>query len=100
MPAVHRLPPQSLREIRASNARLPPSPLLSARMMMVTYFSVTMIIIDQKIRLSTPIDVQLVERQRMMAGEGLAEGVDREVPMSPKTMPIAPTASLATSPWE
>jgi hypothetical protein len=47
LPPVERL-------ISASSARLPPSPLLSARMMMVTYFSVTTIIIDQKIRLSTP----------------------------------------------
>ena len=39
----------------ASSARLPPSPLLSARMMMVTYFSVTTIIIDQNIRLITPM---------------------------------------------
>ena len=56
MPAVQRLLPPSdvLRLIRASKARLPPSPLLSARMMTVTYFSVTTIIIDQKIRLSTP----------------------------------------------
>ena len=38
----------------ASNARLPPSPLLSARMMIATYFTDTTIIIDQKIRLTTP----------------------------------------------
>src|SRR3546814_4394433 len=38
----------------ASSARLPPSPLLSARMMMVTYFRVTTSIIDQNIRLMTP----------------------------------------------
>ena len=40
--------------ISASKARLPPSPLLSAFMMIDTYFRLTMIIIDQKIRLSTP----------------------------------------------
>ena len=77
IPLVHFFLPLSVRLISASSARLPPSPLLSARMMIVTYFSVTMIIIDQKIRLSTPIDVQLVGNQRVMAGEGLAEGVDR-----------------------
>ena len=54
MPAVHRFLSLVERLISASRARLPPSPLLSARMMIVTYFSVTMIIIDQKIRLSTP----------------------------------------------
>ena len=40
--------------ISASSARLPPSPLLSARMITETYFSVTMIIIDQNIRLTMP----------------------------------------------
>ena len=54
IPLVHFFLPPSVRLISASSARLPPSPLLSARMMIVTYFSVTMIIIDQKIRLSTP----------------------------------------------
>ena len=54
MPAVQRFFSEVERLIRASSARLPPSPLLSARMMMVTYFSVTMIIIDQKIRLRMP----------------------------------------------
>ena len=54
MPLVQRFLLLSVRLISARSARLPPSPLLSARMMMVTYFSVTMIIIDQKIRLSTP----------------------------------------------
>ncbi len=51
------MPPRAasvLREMRASKARLPPSPLLSARIRMVTYFKVTTIIIDQKMRLSTP----------------------------------------------
>ena len=55
IPLVHRfLVALVERLISASSARLPPSPLLSARMMIVTYLSVTMIIIDQKIRLSTP----------------------------------------------
>ena len=38
----------------ASSARLPPSPLLSARMISIAYLNVTTIIIDQKTRLSTP----------------------------------------------
>ena len=58
MPPVHFLrsfpPPPTERLISASKARLPPSPLLSARMMMDVYFTVTMIIIDQKMRLRTP----------------------------------------------
>ena len=78
MPAVHlRLPLSVLRLIRASRARLPPSPLLSARMMTVTYLSVTTIIIDQKIRLSTPKISSAPCGELVMAGEGLAEGVDR-----------------------
>ena len=50
---VHFFLPPVVRLISASSARLPPSPLLSARMMIMTYFSVTTIIIDQKIRLRT-----------------------------------------------
>ena len=56
MPIVHFFfsPSATVRLISASRARLPPSPLLSARMMIVTYFNATMISIDQKMRLRTP----------------------------------------------
>ena len=55
MPRVQRrFPVADEPEISARSARLPPSPRLSARVMMATYFSVTTIIIDQKIKLSTP----------------------------------------------
>ena len=78
MPAVQRRCVRSLlRLISASSARLPPSPLLSARMMIMTYLSVTTIIIDQKIRLRTPRMCGRSVAQLVMAGEGLAEGVDR-----------------------
>ena len=53
MPFPQRAP-SVLREMSARRARLPPSPLLSARIRMRTYFSVTTIIIDQKMRLRTP----------------------------------------------
>ena len=46
-------------------------------MMIVTYFSVTMIIIDQKIEAQDAVDVELVRGERVMPGEGFAEGVDR-----------------------
>ena len=46
-------------------------------MMTVTYFSVTIIIIDQNIRLTMPIDMQLIERQWMVPGEGIAHGIER-----------------------
>ncbi len=52
-PPVH-LPPPSERWMSASSARLPPSPLLSARRMMPTYLTVTISISDQNMRLSTP----------------------------------------------
>ena len=47
----------SLRATRLASAmsdRVPPSPLLSARIMKVTYFSVTVTISDQKISDNTP----------------------------------------------
>ena len=40
------------------------------------------------------VDVELVGLQLMMAGEGLAERVDRRGADSPKTIPTAPMASL------
>ena len=40
---------------KAIRDSVPPSPLLSARMMTVRYLNVTTIIIDQKIRLTTPM---------------------------------------------
>ena len=43
----------------------------------MTYFSVTMIIIDQKIRLSTPKMWSWSTLKLVMPGEGLAKGVDR-----------------------
>ena len=45
--------------------------------MTVTYLIVTTIIIDQKIRLSTPRISRSPPAQLVMAAEGLAEGVDR-----------------------
>jgi hypothetical protein len=41
-------------EARASNAMMPPSPLLSARMMRITYLSVTTSISAQKIADTPP----------------------------------------------
>ena len=46
-------------------------------MMIVTYLSVTTIIIDQKISREHGVDVELVGAERVVPGEGLAEGVDR-----------------------
>ncbi len=77
MPADQRLAGTELREISASSASVPPSPLLSARMMTVTYLSVTTSIIDQNIRLSAPRMCGLSSASEMMAGEGFAERVER-----------------------
>ena len=89
------LPAEVLRLISASRARLPPSPLLSARMMIATYLTVTTIIIDQKISREHAEDVGSVRRQRMVARERLAEGVDRARCRYRRTrLPIAPMAIL------
>jgi hypothetical protein len=53
MPADQRLP-EICWFTSANRASEPPSPRLSARMMMDTYFSVTITIIDQNIRLMMP----------------------------------------------
>ena len=55
IPLAHLFLPEIDRFMRASRARLPPSPLLSARMMIMTYLKVTTIIIDQKIIESTAL---------------------------------------------
>ena len=44
----------ALRDTKASKARLPPSPLLSARVRMMMYLTLTTSIIDQKISEMTP----------------------------------------------
>ncbi len=78
---------------RASRAKLPPSPWLSARMTMATYFRVTNAMMVQKIRDNTP---------RMLAGSTAMGWCPAKVslsaysglvPISPKTTPIAPTIS-------
>ena len=61
---------------KASSDRLPPSPRLSARMMIATYFTETRIVMVQNTSESTPSTVA-GDRDRMMAGEGFLEGVER-----------------------
>ncbi len=78
--------------ISASRARLPPSPLLSARMITVTYFSVTMTIIDQNIRLTMPYICSSSSGRRWWPANVSRIAYSGLVPMSPKTTPIAPTA--------
>ena len=77
MPVVHLFLPPIWRLISASSARLPPSPLLSARMMIVTYFRRHDDHHRPEDQAEDAVDVQLVDAQRVVAGEGLAEGVDR-----------------------
>jgi hypothetical protein len=87
-----RAEPPNERCANAINAMMPPSPLLSARITKVTYFSDTTISSDQKISESTP---------RTAAGAGAMPCIPRVsfmvysglVPISPKTIPIAPSAS-------
>ena len=54
IPFVHLFFPPSVRLISASKRQAPALALVVGAMMMLTYFSVTMSIIDQKMRLSTP----------------------------------------------
>ena len=73
---------------------MPPSPSLSARRISATYFTETTRVTDQKISEITPNTSESVgltawpsiENTVCIAYSGL-------VPMSPKTIPIAPTAS-------
>lgn len=51
---VRRCPGRMPRNASAVSARMPPSPWLSARMMKMTYFTVTVMISAQKISDSTP----------------------------------------------
>ncbi len=51
----------------AASARVPPSPLLSARMMVVTYFKVTTIRSAQKIIDSDPITAMWLEKPSLVA---------------------------------
>src|SRR5690606_22016725 len=77
---------------------IPPSPSLSARMMMVTYLSVTTTISDQNASDSTPSTVSwaLVRQQ---CGENTTLSVySRLVPMSPNTTPMAPMISASCDP--
>src|SRR5215469_3802789 len=84
------LPGISRRCASANSARMPPSPSLSARMMTVTYLSVTEIVSAQKISDSTPrtawvLKVPAAFTASCMVYSGL-------VPISPYTMPTVPTS--------
>ena len=63
-------------------------------MMTSTYFSVTSRMIDQKTMDRMPSTLSGVTRNRMMAVEDFLRGVERLVPMSPKTTPMAPSVSV------
>ena len=93
MTQVRRGLPFAFSMTSESSASEPPSPRLSARMMMSTYLIVTRIMIAQKIRDRTP---------RMLSGvTGIGwwplkisfSAYSGLVPMSPKTTPIAATVS-------
>jgi hypothetical protein len=85
---------RALRWASASNAMMPPSPRLSARMMKSTYLIDTTMISDQNTRLSAPstfagvADTPCSPNTSFSVYSGL-------VPMSPKTTPTAPSANAA-----
>ena len=73
---------------------MPPSPLLSARMMKVRYLTVTTIVSDQKISDRTPSRSATAASAAdpRMHSLSVYSGL---VPMSPKTTPSAPRQSSA-----
>ncbi len=81
---------------RESRAIMPPSPLLSARIIKATYLTDTIIMSDQKIRDSMPRTLNWVsstgcllrEKTSFMVYSGL-------VPISPNTTPNAESESVA-----
>ena len=72
---------------------MPPSPRLSARMISVMYFSVTMISNAQKITDTTPSTLAGVSERPYDPVNAVRSVYSGLVPMSPYTTPIAPTAS-------
>ena len=74
---------------------MPPSPSLSARMITITYFSVTTSISDQNPSDSRPSTVS-ASGVRPKCGSNISLIVySGLVPMSPNTTPIAPATSAA-----
>ena len=87
----HALPAMSPRLASANSARIPPSPSLSARMMTDTYFSVTEIARLQKMSDSTPSTASVSNAPAAFSDSSIA--YNGLVPMSPYTMPVAPTTA-------
>src|SRR4029077_10069057 len=75
----------------ANSARIPPSPWLSARMMTVTYLSVTEIARLQKMSDSTPSTAAVLKPPA--ASSDCSSAYKGLVPISPYTMPVAPTTA-------
>ena len=74
----------------ASSAMMPPSPWLLARMMRVTYLSVTTTMSDQKISETMPIRLPGVKVSPLAGSKTVCMTYSGLVPMSPKTTPSAP----------
>ena len=86
-------------ETKAVSAKMPPSPWLSARMMMNTYLSVTTKTSDQLIKDRIPYTAATISAG-LFAPEASTDTLSAykgDVPMSPNTTPKAPTmrASIA-----
>src|SRR6185437_10678236 len=86
---THGPPPTNLRLARANSARIPPSPSLSARMMMVTYFNVTEMASAQKMSEHTPITASLSNGPALASD--CSSAYSGLVPISPYTIPVALT---------
>ncbi len=97
-PTSHqRMRPRGSRpwDTSAVSARIPPSPRLSARMISSTYFSVTMMISAQNSIDSRPWTLSGVADSPCGPENATRSAYSGDVPMSPKTTPMAPRMSGA-----
>ena len=82
---------------RAIRARMPPSPLLSARITRATYFTVTVRISDQKISDRMPSTSVRVTPTSVKCFRLVLSAYSGLVPMSPYTIPSTPSTAAARS---
>jgi hypothetical protein len=75
-------------------ARMPPSPWLSARITRARYFTEMMMISAQNAMDATP-NAFVVDTARSWCSKASRKAYSGLVPMSPKTTPSAPSASVA-----
>ena len=85
--------PRVPRSARASSARMPPSPLLSARMITARYLKAITHSIDQTSSERMPKTLACVRGMPLAGLKAVLSAYSGLVPMSPNTTPIAPITS-------